>query len=233
MIPAEIWMWLFKEIKLKVWYIFIPILLLLAIFLQRGCKRPELIRNDPNIMKPVENKVDKKGTPYVEIKEQMYTKAQVKEITDSFRRNFKGKPQIKEVIRYVAYVDTSLKTEGPKIDTFEGNVTISDSFQSKDVYISYKGSSLTKTGTFNLSLTPDTTTFLVAEKKKLFKANERTINIYHTNSLIKTAVGTAYTEKIPKPILTLIAGGYYDPILNKYGFCISAGVPLITIKNNK
>ena len=228
-----IWNFLFNKVCIRVWHLIIPILLGLAIFCYRGCGESKPIISDSNTLKPVIQKVDKTGKPYVEIKQEVYTKAQMKEITDSLRRNFKGKPQIKEVIRYVSVVDTSFNTDGPSLDTSNQNWVVTDTLDTKDIHIDYKGDLKAKDGTFNFQLKADTTTILSTVKNRFFRADERNIVIYHTNSLINTSVGSSYTEKIPKPIFVVSGGGYYDLLRNQWGFCISGGVPLFTVYNKK
>lgn len=228
-----IWNFLFNKICIRVWHLVIPILLGLSIFCYRGCGGPKPVISDPNVLKPVIQKVDKAGKPYVEIKQEVYTKAQMKEITDSLRRNLKGKPQIKEVIRYVSVIDTSFNTNGPTMDTSNQSWVVTDTLDTKDIHIDYKGDFKAQDGVFHFRLNPDTTTILSTVKNRFFRANERNTVIYHTNSLFRTSVGSSYTEKIPKPIFVVSGGGYYDIFRNQWGVCISAGVPFFTVYNKK
>lgn len=177
-------------------YIFIGIIVvLLFLFLTKGCRKdPNVQVVQPTLQKTTQ-KTDKKGNAYTEVKGTLYTEAQMKSITDSIKKVL-GKGKVQTVTQTVTRIDTMLKQDTLYVDNETGEIYVADS--NKNVQLSYRGNYKTKTGNFHMVLTPDTATGITTIKKHLFKANELTLNQYHTNSLFIPSEGYVYTAKIPK-----------------------------------
>lgn len=179
---------------------------------------------------PVEQKVDKKGTSYSEIKVNEVSQVDMKHITDSIRKVLgKGQVQtiIKEITGDVIYKDTNKVVY---IDSSKGDITSIDS--TKDIKVSFTGNYKKKTGEFDIHLTPDTVTIISNVKHHWFKPDELTTNTYHTNSLFTPVQGSSYTIK-PKrmigcigPSIGVVYAGKWIPALG-----ITATFNLIPIRS--
>lgn len=148
-------------------------------------------------LKPTVQKTDKNGTAYTEVKGTLFTKDEMKHITDSLAKAL-GKGKVQQVIETVTVIDTEYEVKKFYIDSTTGDIYVQDS--NKDSKLSFAGNSKTGSGKFRLYLTPDTASYVTTIKKRLLRSSEMNVNIYHTNSLFAPVMGSAYTAKVPKTI---------------------------------
>ena len=179
------------------------------------------------ILDTVKQKTDKNGNSYVQIKENIYTEAQVKKLSDSLHKIYGGK--IQTVTKFVTRIDTYSKIVPIFIDTT--HIFAEDS--SKDIKISFSGDSKADIGQFKLNITPDTTLLIFSEKRHLFKKDEINVDITHTNKLFQTSYGSAYTYNPKKVQFAMGPSLGYSYFLGKglqpsFGFTLTFN--LISIK---
>lgn len=178
-------------------------------------------------LQPTVEKKDKKGTVYTEVKGTIYTQAQMNHVTDSFKKVLgKGKvvqvietvtPPIHDTVPVVVYVDTL-------------NHLLSAKDSTKFRRIGFTGNWVTKKGTFTLDIAPDTATYVTTWKHRLFRPDELTANIYHTNDMFKPTLGSVYTAKTPKAIIDVALFVGYDPFLKRVVTAPGIGLHLFSIK---
>lgn len=163
--------------------------------------------------KPVVNKTDKKGTSYTEIKKDVFDKAYVDKLTDSFAKVLKKKVRDVIVVETPVYIDTH--SNNFVIDTV--NKLVRDSIITKDYFILYTANYALKSSNFKVNLTTDTATYLTTYKRKL-RTTEMFVSIYHTNSLFKSTSGYSYTVENKKPRIVLgpSIGVMYDGAIKPY-----------------
>lgn len=149
------------------------------------------------VLKPTNQMKDKNSNSYTEIQGTLFTKDQIKHVTDSLKKVL-GKGKVIHVIETVTVVDTVYKAKEVYIDTLNGSLFAQDS--NKNSQISFSGNYRLKTGSFHLRLSADTSTYVTSIKTHWFKADNMTVNIYHTNELFVPSFGAAYTAKVPKTI---------------------------------
>ena len=181
-------------------------------------------------LKPTTQKKDKNGTVYTELKGTLFTKDEMKHLTDSLAKAL-GKGKVEQVIKTVTVIDTEYEVKKFYVDSATGDIYAQDS--NKDCKMSFAGNSKTGTGKFKLSLTPDTASYITTIKKHLFRASEMNVNIYHTNSMFAPAMGSAYTAKTPKTIACIgpvIGIGYNGTLFPFLGIGITLNVIGIKIK---
>lgn len=224
---TRLWAFIRNFLQSITWrdFIYIAIIFILLILFIKGCHR-----KDPNVqivqptLKPAVQKTDKQGTVYTEIKGTLYTEAQVKALSDSFRKVLKVS-KVQGVIRTVTNIDTSFKHDTLLVDPSTGYIYVADS--NKNLKISYTGNYKRDTGSFHLKFVPDTATYVPAITKHLFRSDDLTLSIYHTNELFKSSAGYFYTAKQQKVIAAigpLVAVGYSTS--GKPGGLIGAGIVL-------
>lgn len=188
-------------------YVFGGIIILLGVLLlTRGCHKDDNVITVLPVLRPTTQKVDNNGNTYTEIKGTIYTQAQMKAITDSIQKAL-GKGKVTQVTQTVTRIDTFLKQDTMYVDPATGYIYVADS--QKDVQLSYTGNWKLDTGSFHMKLTPDTATSVTTIKKHLLRADELTLNEYHTNSLFIPSEGYVYTAKVPKVIAVVgpVVGG--------------------------
>lgn len=84
---------------------------------------------------------------------------------------------------------------------------------------------------FKLHITPDTVSSVTYLKKNsLFKADEYVKTFHHTNTLFSTSMANSVSIKVPKDILVVSAGVYFDPFKLQVGPSINIGVKLWGLK---
>jgi hypothetical protein len=181
-------------------------------------------------LQPTVDKKDKSGTPYTEVKGTIYTQAQMNHVTDSFKKELrKGKvvqvintvsPPVHDTIPVPVYVDTL-------------NHLLSAADSTKFRKIAFTGNWATKKGTFTLDIAPDTATYITTWKHRLFRADELTANIYHTNDLYKPSMGNVYTAKTPKAVVDIDWFVGYDPFLKRVVTAPGIGIHIFSLQTKE
>jgi hypothetical protein len=208
-------------------YLFVIICLLML--MPRGCGR-----KDPNIeikkptLQPTEQKTDKKGTSYTEVKGTIYTQEQMNEVKDSFQKVMKKGKVIQVITAVTAPVHDTVQVP-VYVDTFHHIMSASDS--TKFYKQTFTGNWKTKQGQFTFYLAPDTATYVTTWKTHWFKRDELTANVYHTDTLFKPVAGYIYTAKAPKPIVDFDLFLGYNFLTNKPVIAIGAGLHVFSIKS--
>ena len=209
--------------------IYLFVIVCLLTLMPHGCGR-----KDPNIeikkpaIAPTEQKVDKKGTSYTEIKGTIYTQEQMDEVTDSFKRVLKkGKvtqvvttvtAEIHDTIPVMVYVDTT-------------NHIMSASDSTKYYKQTFTGNWKTKTGQFTFYLAPDIASYVTTWKQRLFRRDILTTNVYHTDTLFKPVMGNVYTAKAPRAIVDFDLFTGYDFVHRQWCVAAGAGLHVFSIKS--
>ena len=210
------------------------IVILFSVIIFKNCrvKKLEIQQAIEPILAPVQQKIDKKGNQYVEIKEELFTKAQVKHISDSLIKVYKVS-KIDGVVKQVQHIDTFSREILVFIDTGTHEIRAVDS--NRYIINVFKGNTKTNTGQFHLTLTPDTLSYIDAVKTHFFKPNEHNIIISHSSPYIKTTNASAYKYKEPKVQFCIgpSAGVQYSPIDGKFHGYLGLGITLnlISIKS--
>lgn len=223
-----------KSFTFKVWHLLLTLLgvLLISISVHKcnSIKNTTNITTDaPVLVKPVE-KTDKNGNKYEQIKENVYTEAQLKNITDSLKRVYK----VSKVNRHVTLVD--------KIDTTFHNGSII--FNPKDSgilavqYTKYdtiviKGILGQNTDIFTLKLANDTIKLDFVEKDHLFRSNEEFVNFSHSNKLIATFAAESYTHNLRRDLVDFGVGVMYDILHNKVAIGPTLTLNIFTLSKSK
>lgn len=176
--------------------------------LRRCSDRPENTQITEPPLVPTVQKTDKKGTQYTEIKGTLYTEAQMKRLTDSFRKVL-GKGEVTGVINTVTRIDTFLQHDTLIVNNETGEIYAADS--SPYHKVSYTGNYLLHTGGFQMTFRDDTATYISAIKKRLLRPDLYTTSVYHSNPFFKPSAGNSYTIA-PKKVIAVI------------GPCVGGGV---------
>jgi len=222
-----IFKWLWSKFTVKdLFYLFIIICLL--ILMLRGCGRkdPNTEIKKPAIV-PTEQKTDKKGTVYTEVKGTIYTQEQMNHVTDSFRKVLrKGK-----VIQVLTTVTPPVHDTTPVpvyVDTTTHILSATDSTKFRK--LTFTGNWKTKAGQFTLDILPDTATYVTTWKNRIFRRDELTANIYHTNDMFKPSAGYVYTAKAPRPIIDFDIFAGVNLLTGKPVVAAGAGIHIFSIK---
>lgn len=207
-------------------YLFIIVCLLML--MPRGCGR-----RDPNteikkpILQPTEQKTDKKGTTYTEVKGTIYTQEQMDRLTDSFRKVLK-KGKVSQVLQTVTDTVHDTARVPIYVDTIQHLMSASDS--TKNYKQTFTGNWKTKEGQFMLFIKPDSATYVTTVKERLFRPNELTTNIYHSNDLFKPKYGTVYTSKAPRSLVDFDLFVGYNLLTGKPVIAPGVGLHVFSIK---
>jgi hypothetical protein len=180
--------------------VYLLTILVLLMYVFRGYLVHTTSNNDvvtKPALKPTTQMKDKNGNSYTEVQGTLFTEKEMKHVTDSLSKVL-GKGKVVHVVETVTVIDTEYKIEDVYIDTLNGFVSAQDS--NKNSQISFNGNYRLKTGSFRLRLSPDTSTYVTSIKTHWFKADNMTVNIYHTNELFVPSMGAAYTAKVPKTV---------------------------------
>jgi hypothetical protein len=223
----------FKDFKGKD-FVYIAIIVVLLICYLRTCSSSAPVPVITPVYKPTEHRVDNNGTSYTQVNGNIVTPEQMKQIVDSLAKALKVKPgNITNVTNLVTNIDThSYTTNTVYIDTFTH--TFGDSISTKDYFLSYYGNYAKRTGSFHLQLSPDTSTYVGITTKRLLRADEYKLKIYHTNKLFEPKEGYSYTTSVPKTIAVLgpfLGLGYNGKIIPVIGIGVTFN--LVGIKKKK
>lgn len=201
---------------------------LLIITFYRGCgNKPPIAISKPALVATVEKK-DKSGTTYTEVKGTIYTEAQMRHVTDSFKKELK-KGTVSQVINTVTSPVHDTVPVLVYVDTFNHILSAADS--NKNRKIAFTGNWVSKKGTFILDITTDTATYITTWKHRLFRPDILTVNIYHTNDLYRPSFGNVYTSKTTKVIVDFDWFVGYDPFLKRFVTAPGIGLHIFSIKN--
>ncbi len=228
-----------KKLSLEDFFLCAAIIVIIFLAI-RNHHAANQINTVPPTIQLVQNKVDKKGTDYTEIKQVLYTQDQVNHMTDSLRKVL-GKSKVDGVTVVTSNLQGQLKTDSKTFYIDTGKHTIFDSYRDKGIYMEYSGNFDTHYGLFKFGFTPDTAMYITTSKNHWFKPNEYSIDIYHTNSYFTKATigGSSYTFKEARPWLTIgpsvgVNIGFSN---SKFSFNpmvgITATYPIIILRNKK
>lgn len=208
--------------------IYLFIILCLLTLMPHGCGRkdPNTEVKKPAIV-PTEQKTDKKGTVYTEIKGTIYTQEQMDHVTDSFRKVLK-KGKVLQVLTTVTPPVHDTTPVPVYVDTTTHIMSASDS--TKFYKQTFTGNWKTKAGQFTLYIAPDTASYVTTWKHRIFRPDELTANVYHTNDLMKPSAGNVYTAKAPKPIIDFDIFVGYNLLTGKPVIAPGAGIHIFSIK---
>lgn len=179
-----------------------------------------------NVLAPVHLLLDTKGVLHETVPEQVVTKVDMKHLTDSIRKTLK--------VSVVTHENTSVQVLH---DTFVVHVyddpnshDLIAKDSTKDIQITFRGSSLAQLGSFDISLTPDTLSEISAIKRRFLRSDLHTTYFTHSNSLVKTVSGSSLTYSEQKPILVFGITGGVNIMTGKPFWGIGATLPLFSIK---
>lgn len=222
-----------RTVKVPIWCFVVPVLIILVF-----CLAPDKITSffkghmpflyeEPLKMKPVIKYVDRYGKVRSEIKTNSIPKEDFDRITDSFKKVLKGRVEINAITKYVTVMDTILVPQVINTDTTDGSLYVK--YVDNYMKLEFAGNYIEETGDFRL-FGIDTITYIDYTKKKLFKSNERIINLSNKSPYWHISEGSNITLKEKKDLIVFTLGGYYNPITNKVGIGVGAGVKVFSIK---
>ena len=208
--------------------IYLFIIICLLTLTHKGCGR-----KDPNVeikkpaMAPTEQKVDKKGTVYTKIEGTMYTQEQMKHVTDSFQKVLKNGKVLQVITAASAPIHDTVKVP-VQVDTANHLMSATDS--TKFYTLTFAGNWKTKIGRFTFYLAPDTATYITTWKTHIFKRDELSASVYHTDTLFKPVMGDVYTAKAPRALIDFDVFTGYDLLHMQPCIAIGAGIHIFSIK---
>lgn len=181
-------------------------------------------------LQPTENYRDKYDNLRSEIKvQEVESKKQFKQLTDSFKQLLKGRPSIKEVTQYVSIIDTEFVNLPV---TMKGDSIFSVIKQDEYIMVSAQGNINTGIGEINL-VSIDSITYINYEKKKFLKSNEHTINLSNKNPYNTIISGNSIQYREPKAILVFGPTFVYNPFNNRFSGGIGISYNLFSIKTRR
>jgi hypothetical protein len=179
-------------------------------------------------LEPTKSYTDNKGTTFTQVVTRDLTQKEMNQITDSIRKSIKGHPEIKEVVKYVPYIDTTFKN----VPVTQVGDTVTLTKIDDYVYIVSKADLKTKLGTIDLKL-KDTVTVVIGVHKRLLRANQDTVTIMHKSPYINIDMGKALIVKEPKVLLSLGPSIVYNPFTQKMQYGLGVTFNLVSIKSKR
>lgn len=177
-------------------------------------------------LKPTDTYYDHSGDKHTTITSQPISKAEMKRLTDSIRRDIKGKPQIKEVAVYVPVVDTEWRDLPVVIhgDTIQ--------ISKVDSYVDAKATVYTelKRGVISLKMR-DTLTQVTTFKRHLFTPSTYTVDIKNKSPYTKIVAGSSAVVKENRTLLVIGPSVVYNPFTQKMQYGIGVTFNVFSIKS--
>lgn len=194
--------------------------------LMKACNHPTVNRfqGNPLTLQPT-NEYVKDGVVHEVVKVRELTKEEMKVITDSIRRNTKGKPQIREVIRVVNTTDTVFRDLPVVISGDTVQTSKVDSYVTARAIINTR----TKQGSIELKMR-DTLTYTRTFKTHIFKSDEQTIDITNKNPYNKIVAGSAIVVKEARSVVVIGPGLTFNPVTRRLDWGIQMTLNTFSIK---